>query len=141
MAVMNKIDAVVETVLNAYPDALAIYRFGSWGTPYQRADSDLDIAVLLPYETAVNVDSIDWVTLNGELAYVSRTDRVDFVNLRTASPDMQAEILHTGDVLFCQDDDIRIEFEALTLTMHQALNTRRAALYQDLMARARALQP
>ena len=141
MAVMNKIDAIVETVLNAYPDALAIYRFGSWGTPCQRADSDLDIAVLLPHDTAVKADGMDWVTLNGELAYVSRTDRVDLVNLRMASTDMQADILHTGDVLFCQDDDIRVEFEALILTMHQALNTRRAALYQDLMARARALQP
>ena len=27
---MKNYDAIVETILSAYPDALAIYRFGSW---------------------------------------------------------------------------------------------------------------
>ena len=131
---MSTFDAIVDTVLGAYPDTLAIYRFGSWGTPSQRADSDLDIAVLLPHDVAANVDFMDWVTLNGELAYVSRTDRVDLVNLRTASTDIQAEAIRTGDVVFCRDDDRRVEFEALVLSMHQDLNRRRAALYRDMKA-------
>ena len=56
---MNNYDGIVDAILAAYPDTLAIYRFGSWGTPYQRADSDLDVAVLLPHNTAVNVDFMD----------------------------------------------------------------------------------
>lgn len=138
---MNNCDGIVDAILAAYPDTLAIYLFGSWGTPYQRTDSDLDVAVLLPHDIAVNVDFMDWVTLNGELSYVSRTDRVDLVNLRTASTDMQAEILRTGNVVFCRDHDASVEFETLILTMHQDLNTRRAALYQDMMADAGGHQP
>lgn len=138
---MKNYDAIVETITSAYPDTQAIYRFGSWGTPFQRADSDLDIAVLLPHHVANTVGFMDWVNLNGEIAYVSHTDRVDLVSLRTASTDMQAEIISTGDVVFCRDDDVRVEYEALVLSMHQDLNMRREALYQDMMADARAHQP
>ena len=138
---MKNYDTIVEAITAAYPDTQAIYRFGSWGTPYQRADSDLDIAVLLPHGSAKNADFMDWVSLNGEIAHVSHTDRVDLVNIRTAPTDLQAEILSTGDVIFCQDDDVRVEFEALILTMHQDLNMQREALYRDLMKDSRLTQP
>ena len=138
---MNNYDGIVDAILAAYPDTLAIYLYGSWGTPYQRADSDLDIAVLLPHDIAVGVDFMNWVTLNGEIAYVSRTDYVDLVNLQTATTGIQAEIIRTGEVVFCQDDDARVEFEALVLSMHQDLNIQREPLYQDMMAGSRATQP
>jgi DNA polymerase sigma len=34
------------TLLHQLSDAIALYRFGSWGTVYQRTDSDIDLAVL-----------------------------------------------------------------------------------------------
>lgn len=138
---MNHYDGIVDAILAAYPDTLAIYSFGSWGTPYQRTDSDLDVAVLLPHDIAVNVDFMDWVTLNGELSYVSHTDYVDLVNLQTATTGIQAEIISTGKVLFFQDDDARVEFEALVLSMHQDLNIQREPLYQDMRAESGAPQP
>ena len=138
---MNNYDGIVGAILAAYPDILAIYRFGSWGTPYQRTDSDLDAGVLLPHDIAVNVDFMDWVRLNGELSYVSRTDYVDLVNLQTATTAIQAEIIRTGSVVFCRDDDARVEFEALVLSMHQDLNIQREPLYQDMMAGSGASQP
>ncbi len=141
MSSPHTIDAVVKTILAAYPDAQAVYRFGSWGTPYQRADSDLDIAVLLPHHTAKRSSFTDWVSLNGEIAYISHTDRVDLVNLRKATTDMQAEIIRTGDVVFCVDDDKRAEFEALALIRQHDLNARRAALYRDRITDARAARP
>jgi predicted nucleotidyltransferase len=33
---------LVAQVLAEYPDGVAIYRFGSWGTANQRRDSDID---------------------------------------------------------------------------------------------------
>ena len=138
---MNNYDGIVDAILAVYPDTLAIYSFGSWGTPYQRTDSDLDIAVLLPHDIAVDVDFMDWVTLNGELSYVSCTDYVDLVNLQTATTGIQAEIISTGEAVFCQDDDARVEFEALVLSMHQDLNIQREPLYQDMMADSRVPQP
>ena len=138
---MNNYDSIVDAILAAYPDTLAIYLFGSWGTPYQRTDSDLDIALLLPHDIAVDVDLMNWATLNGELSYVSRTDYVDLVNLQTAATGIQAEIISTGKVVFCRDDDARVEFEAHVLSMHQDLNIQREPLYQDMMAGSRATQP
>lgn len=131
---IRKYNAVTEAIQNAYPDTLAIYRFGSWGTPYQRVESDLDVAVLLPHDTAVNVNFIEWSKLNGELSFITHTDYVDLVNLQTATTSMQAEVIRTGEVIFCRDDDARAGFEALVLTMHQDLNIQRAGLYQDIAA-------
>ena len=135
------IDAIVETVITACPDTQAIYRYGSWGTDYQRADSDLDVAVLLPHETAVDIDIRQWAALNGELAVAAHTEYVDLINLRTADTTLQAEILRTGEVVYSRDDDRRLDFEALVLSMHQKLNEARAPLYQDIMERGRVLAP
>ena len=93
---------LVKAILSAYPETQAVYRFGSWGTLDQNADSDLDVAVLLPHETAFGRDPGDWIALNGELAYVSRTDKVDLINLRTAGTSLQAEILQTGEAGTCR---------------------------------------
>ena len=68
-------------------------------------------------------------------------DFVDLVNLQTATTGIQAEIIRTGAVVFCQDDDARVEFEALVLSIHQDLNIQREPLYQDMMAGSRATQP
>lgn len=136
---MSEVDTTVDSVLSAFPATEAVYRFGSWGTVWQRSESDLDLAFLLPYELAHRVDQSEWIRLNGEIAQVSRTDRVDLVNLRTATTDLQAEVLRTGEVLYCRDDDARLAFETLILKMHQELNQRRAGLYEDIMKRGRVI--
>lgn len=45
-------EAIVKTVLRYYPDAQAIYLFGTYLTPDEHKDSDVDIALLLPHEKA-----------------------------------------------------------------------------------------
>ena len=90
--VMTSYEAIVDTILAVCPDTQAVYRYGSWGTPHQRADSDLDVAVLLPHDLAMDVDPWQWATLNGEIAHVTRVDRVDLVNLRDVDTTLQAEI-------------------------------------------------
>lgn len=130
---MTTPQAMVDTILSAYPDAVAIYRFGSWGTPHQRPDSDLDLAVLLPHETARNLPLKDWADLNGKLAWGTHTDRVDLVNLRTANTTLQAEILSTGETLFSADEDARLAFEVLVLSKDQELNAWREDLKEGLL--------
>ena len=131
---MTPYNTIVEAIRSAYPDTQAIYRFGSWGTPYQRADSDLDIAVLLPRETATNLELWAWATLNGKVAYVAHTDRVDLINLRTANTTLQAEILRTGEPVYSADEDVRLAFEVLVLSKHQDLNAWRKGIQEDLLA-------
>ncbi|MEK7289910.1 MAG: nucleotidyltransferase domain-containing protein, partial [Planctomycetota bacterium] len=41
-------DIIIKTVCFYYPDVSAIYLFGSYSTEYERMDSDVDIALLLP---------------------------------------------------------------------------------------------
>ena len=125
---------LVNAILSAYPETQAVYRFGSWGTPDQNAESDLDVAVLLPHETAVDRDPGDWIALNGELAYVSRTDKVDLINLRTADTSLQAEILRTGEALHVGDDDARLAFEVYVLAKHQELNSWRRTIQEEMVS-------
>ena len=40
---------IVTHILQAFPTTQAIYVFGSFGTVDERPESDLDIAVVLPY--------------------------------------------------------------------------------------------
>lgn len=130
---MTTPQAMVDTILSAYPDAVAIYRFGSWGTPHQRPDSDLDLAVLLPHDTATNLPLKDWADLNGKLAWATHTDRVDLINLRTANTTLQAEVLSTGETLFSADEDARLAFEVLVLSKDQELNAWREDLKEGLL--------
>ena len=45
---MNKQEAIIQTVLEHYPDTQAIYLFGSYAAEQEWPESDVDIAVLLP---------------------------------------------------------------------------------------------
>ena len=56
---------ITNVIRAAFPDTEAIYRFGSWGTDAERIDSDLDIALLLPWQQAKDIALWDWATLNG----------------------------------------------------------------------------
>ena len=138
---MSIYNEIVKEIASVYPATLAVYRFGSWGTPHQRASSDLDVAVLLPHDIAVKVDIMDWATLNGRLSCISRTDYVDLVNLQTAATSIQAEVIRSGDVVFCQDDSARVEFEALVLSMYQDLEIQRAPLYREMLSGAWVTRP
>ena len=47
---MNNDAAIVPIVLEHYPTTQAIYLFGTYGTPDEWPQSDIDIAILLPPE-------------------------------------------------------------------------------------------
>ena len=139
---LGAIDAVVtNTVLAACPDVLAVYRFGSWGTPWQRADSDLDIALLLPWETDSKVDGLHQVALVGEIVYATGIDFVDLINLRKAPTDIQAAVIRSGTVIYSGQDDARVGFEVREMNMRHDLDIERAHLYQDIIERGSVLQP
>ena len=44
---MNE-EAIVSTILRFHPEVQALYLFRSSGTEYERVDSDVDMALLLP---------------------------------------------------------------------------------------------
>ena len=100
-------------------------------------DSDLDVAVLLPHGEAVRVDRWQWHLLAVKLASAAGTEHADLVNLRRADTTLQAEILRTGRLVYCQDVGVRLGFETLVLSMYQRLNDERAAIRAAIIESAR----
>jgi hypothetical protein len=130
------VDRIVRLVLETHPATQAIYRYGTWATAAQRRDSDLDVAVLLPHAEAMRVDRWQWHLLAVKLAGAAGTEHADLVNLRRADTTLQAEILRTGHVIHCREDDVRLEFETLVLSMYQKLNAERAGIRAAIIERA-----
>ena len=121
-------DRINRLVLAAHPDVQAVYRYGTWGTAAERPDSDVDIAVLLPHGAAMRVDRWQWHLLAVDIAGAVRTEHADLINLRRADTSFQAEILRTARLTYSGEDDERLSFESLVLSMYQKLNAERAGI-------------
>jgi predicted nucleotidyltransferase len=132
-------DTIVKTVLHYYPDAEAIYLFGSYLTPDQQQDSDVDIAVLFPYEKAKVLKNIATSDCRDALENVLKKS-VDLVNLRTANTVFQNEILQQGRIIYQQNERIVDEFEMYTLSLYQKLNEERAGILEDIASSGRILE-
>ncbi len=129
----NKISptAITHTILEAHPNATAIYVYGSFASGDQRPDSDLDIAVLLqPQEARQATFAL------GDLqqALIAQTGReVDLVNLRTVNTVLQFEIVVNGERVYCADQYQADNFEAITMSLFQKLNEERAGILLDFL--------
>jgi len=125
-------EKIVKIVLKYYPNVQAVYLFGSYGTEHEWADSDVDIALLLPHE--VRIKPLDPVLLKckGELESLLEKD-VDIVNVRKVSTVFQKEIIMTGRLLFCTDKYKVDEFEMYVLSFYQKLNEERAEIIDSII--------
>ena len=133
---MTPTDMIIRTILAAYPDAQAIYLFGSYGTEDEWPDSDADIAVLLPPLQAKQVGSLVMSPLCADLASLLKRD-VDLINLRLVDTVFQKEIVFADRRIYCGDEYAADEFEMLTLSYYQRLNEERAEIINDALATGR----
>lgn len=122
----NTTNSLVQAIRHAYPQAEAIYLFGSWGSPDQRANSDLDIAILLPPDLADSVIPEQWFTLSLELARLAGVDSADLVNLRQVDTVFQYQIVMSGRQIFQAQVAPVEEFELLVMALYQELTIQRA---------------
>lgn len=74
----------------------------------------------------MRVDRWQWHLLAVRLADAAGTEHADLVSLRRVDTTLQAEILRTGRMIYSLDDDVRLEFETLVVSMYQRLNDERA---------------
>ncbi len=72
-------DKITQIVLNFFPDAQAVYLFGSFGTGDEWPNSDVDIALLLPPSTAKQATYLELGDLRLALEYLLSKE-VDLVN-------------------------------------------------------------
>lgn len=117
---------VLRTLLIAFPDAIAVYAFGSRvnGTP--NSTSDLDLAVLVPgYADPLQL----WDT-SSQIASLLQCP-VDLLDFRAASTVMQHQVLITGRRLWDCGLPAGL-FECFVLSEMHSLNAARAGLLADI---------
>ena len=127
---MSRPDQIIAILRERLPGLVAVYRFGSEVTGTTNRESDLDIAVLcdkqLSAQTRYSVVSELEVALGRS---------VDMVDLSTASTVICAQVVSTGERLFCPDPISGDQFEDITLSSYARLNEERSGILRDVKAR------
>ena len=129
-------DRILATLRERVPGLVAVYRFGSSGTDYERADSDLDLAVLTapPLDDAARRE-LRWQTAEA-VAALARRD-VDLLDLGSASSVFRARIVTEGERIWCGDRATAERFEDHALSAYARLNEERAGILRDIHERGR----
>ena len=118
------------TILSQMPEALAIYRFGTWGTENERKESDIDLAILLPQP----IKSLTLWTLSQDLARQINKE-VDLIDLRQASTVMRMQIVAHGKRLFCANEYECERFEDYVFSSYIRFNEERREILEDIKQR------
>ena len=132
-------ETIVKTVLRFYPDVEAIYLFGSYLTPDQQQDSDVDIAVLFPHERAKLLKNLAMSDCRDALENVLKRT-VDLINMRTVNTVFQNEIIQHGRIIYQQNEYAVDEFEMQVMSSYQKLNEERADILEDILETGRILK-
>ncbi|HHY59118.1 MAG TPA: nucleotidyltransferase domain-containing protein [Clostridia bacterium] len=82
-----------------YPEIVAVFLFGSYGTEYQHPGSDIDLAVYFSRQVSLALEA----DLLGEICDILRTDRVDLVNLNKAPLPLQFKAVSQGRLIYEAD--------------------------------------
>jgi predicted nucleotidyltransferase len=127
---------IAKTVLQYYPDAQAIYLFGSYGTEDEWAESDVDVAVLLPPDESKKRGSMAMSDLALVLQSLLKKD-VDLINLRRVSTVLQKEVAAADRRIYTGDPYAADEFEMLALSNYQKLNEERSGIIASALADGR----
>ena len=110
----------------------AAYLHGSWGTEFERADSDLDLALLLPHPLEQKHRADIELTL---LRALNVNAGIDMVDLRRVDTVFAAHVVAEAHRLFVTDRDATDHFEALTLAKYARLNEERVGILADIRQR------
>ena len=108
---------------------MAIYLFGSRANGYEHANSDWDIAVLLPPKKVIETDI--FIAIIKKLAVLLPTSKVDLVSLRAVSLVFRHEIVNSSELLYCRDEDAKDDFECTVLCMYQRFQEERKEILED----------
>lgn len=121
---------LVDRLRGEFPEILAVYRFGSFASEYERPASDIDLAVYagIPLSAA----SL-WRMAQGLAAEAGRD--VDIVDLASASSVMRAQVIHKGERVYCADEVACETFEDYVYSSYARLNEERQGILEDLLRR------
>ncbi|HHX60049.1 MAG TPA: nucleotidyltransferase domain-containing protein [Epulopiscium sp.] len=78
---------------------IAVWIVGSYGTAYQRENSDIDFAIL--FDKGISV--LDEMYYAGEITQILQIEDVDLINLRKAPITLQMKALQEGRKIYEKD--------------------------------------
>lgn len=121
------IEPVVDLLRSEVADLQVVYLFGSTASGNQGFDSDVDLAFLAGskfkpssyYDLLVKASSVF-------------SQRLDLIELRTASTVLQYQVLESGRVIYESDPSLTARFEVTVLAMYCALNEERRDLIETI---------
>jgi len=100
--------AAMQRIFEAYKEIIAVYLFGSYVDKREQA-RDVDLAVLL---AGTGVSQVDlYLELYPCLAELFAPLDVDLLFLNSVSLPLRFEVISTGKVVYCLDDNQRTDFE------------------------------
>jgi len=129
----EKTISVLQKVFQKYPDIITVYLFGSYVERREQA-RDVDLAILLasPKISQVNL----YLELYSCLSDIFAPLDVDLLFLNSVSLPIRFEVISTGKVIYCTDDDFRTDFEYIVsgkyMDFKYHLETARRELFESI---------
>lgn len=115
---------------DALPGLRAVYRYGSSGSEYERADSDIDIAVVTEHPLDFSV----LLRTGAELVRLTGRE-VDLNDMRRLPVTLRVQIVTGGVRLFAADPAAAEEYDSRVLSDYAYLNEARKGILDDVRAR------
>ena len=128
---VEKIDRqVVQFLSETVPGLLAVYRFGSFGTPGEHRESDLDLA----FWAETSLSNIARWNLVQALARSLGRD-VDLVDLAKASTVLRMQVIAHGVCLYRANEALVGSLEDFVFSAYARLNEERREILKDVRRR------
>lgn len=121
-------EKVITNVLSEKLSPFLISLFGSTVKGNVHQNSDIDIAFL---SDGIVPDRYEIFLIAQELASKLQRD-VDLIDLNQASTVFQAQIVSTGKIIYCTNEQKRTQFEWKTLKMYAKLNEERSPILKNI---------
>lgn len=121
---------IVKTISDRLPLTTAIYLYGSVVTEMFRADSDVDIAVLILEPLTVD----DVIYFKNNLGLLLRRD-IDLLDMRRASVEMAFSVLRSSIQIFSADLLLVGLYETALMSMWSDLQIDRRGIVEDIAKR------
>ncbi len=121
---------IAQALLVLQPELKLVYLFGSHETEYEKASSDIDVAVL----PRVAFGALRCFELQEKLSLLLKRD-VDMIDLSTASTVMRFEIVAKGRLLYAQDENTRVSFEGLAVSMYLRFEEERRHIIENFIGK------
>lgn len=102
--------------------------FGSTVRGNVHSESDIDIAFLSDHR---ELDKYEVFMIAQELASKLNRD-VDLIDLNQASTVFQAQVIHTGKIIYCTNEQKRANYEVKILKMYAKLNEERSQILKNI---------